>query len=156
MTEINITCLGKCPGAGNGEINSNHSRLSVTQLSKANSPDNLLGEKKKPGKIKPPQQDKILGNPNCWRTAIQNDNGKSNPISHSGHHRQSTTDKWGRAPGGKRIPLNCLWDSFWMPENMLSERLRLGSDIPTSWPISWENHWSKGTDTPTKLQHGFR
>ena len=113
MTEINITCLRKCPGAGNREINSKHSRLSVTQLSKANSPDNLLGEKKKkkPNKIKPPQQDKTLRNPNCWSSAIQNDNGKSNPISHSGHHCQSTTDKCGRAPGGKRIPLNCLWDS---------------------------------------------
>ena len=48
MTEINFTRLRKCPGADNGEINSKYSRLSIIQLSKANSPDNLLGGKKKP------------------------------------------------------------------------------------------------------------
>ena len=140
MTEINITCLRKCPGAGNREINSKHSRLSVTQLSKANSPDNLLGGKKKSqNKIKPPQQDKILRIFNCWRSAVQKDNGKSNPTSHSGHRHQSTTEECGREPGGKKIPLICLWeytlatvsvmDIFWMPEKN-SEGLKLGSDIP--------------------------
>ena len=170
MTEIN-TCLRKCPGAGNGEIKSKHSRLSVTQLSKANSPDNLLkvkvkslsrvrlsatpwtiyiahqgdspgrntgvglpcpspgdlpdpgiehrspvlwadtlpseppGKKKKrENKIKPPQQDKILRVPNCWKSAIQNNNGKSNPTILSGHRHQSTTDQCGRA--WKKIPGN--------------------------------------------------
>ena len=121
---------------------------------------------KSQNKVKPPQQDNILRIPNCWRSAVQNDNGKSNPSRHSGHQHQSTTDKCGRAPGGKRILLNYLWeftlatvsrmDSFWMPEKKKPLRLKLGSDIPTPWPMSWENHWSKGTDTPTKLQPCFR
>ena len=46
MTEINFTRLRKCTGADNGEINSKHSGLSIIQLSRANSPDNLLGGKK--------------------------------------------------------------------------------------------------------------
>ena len=85
-------------------------------------------------KVKPPQQDNILRIPNCWRSAIQNDSGKSNPSRHSGHQHQSTTDKCGRAPGGKRILLSCLWeftlatvsrmDSFWMPEKKKTSQIK--------------------------------
>ena len=97
------------------------------QLSEANSPDHFLGRKKKKSKQNQTSTTgQILRIPNFWRSAIQNYNGKSNATGHSGHHHQSTNNKCRREPGGKRIPLSCLWeytlatvsimDSFWMPQ----------------------------------------
>ena len=92
---------------------------------------------------------------NCCRNASQNDNGKSNPRSQTGHPHKSTNSRCRREPGGEGTPLP-VWqewtltattrkDSLCMSkkEKILSKEPNLGSDIPTPGPITWENHHSK-------------
>ena len=132
----------------------------------------LRGKKKRQNN--PPEQDKMLTKdpkflPECqskWWWEI-------NPTSYNHHHHKFTNNKCRWEPGGKRMPLSCLWEhslaivsimeSLLMTEknnnnnkkNNLSERSKRGSDIPTPWPISWESHWWKGAWTQGTLQHCF-
>ena len=161
-----IAALRKCLGAGIGEIYSQTSQLSESQLPKVNCPHTLQGGKNKWRTDIPKYlfSKKMLSISQSCSNASQKDNRKLNCSTHMASLRSLKVIYTGESLEEKESPKAVNFKAHWLQpvEWSVSDclknyevRLSLGSDISEPWPISWEHHQLKGTYTTTNLQHSL-